>query len=320
MRKLILLSLMFCVALAACQDDDATDPMGYAGRSSKRVKRITGENSVWGKYRLEFHYRSNGTLKEGVRLNPETGDTTGVIKVSYDLNSFLLSIVDYVAGIDADSVAMLKKMYPDTWKDTLRAHRTEQTLCSVELKEGKLTKKFSRPRRDPGSGKGYNPKYVQVISNTQMPELADGKLVVVRCYDNVFGSGADNANNVSERTVSKYEFAYDGGVLVSGKRYFPDTDSETSWRKVNEMSFSSYSGIVTGVESDTYRMRRSTNLVVVAEPGKTLTYTLDEDGVAVSLETSDGETAAFEYEAGSGNFYELFAMPLERVLGKVWVR
>lgn len=309
---------MFCVALVACHEDDTTDPVGYAGRSSKRVKRITGENSVWGKYRLEFNYGSNGTLKNGVRLDEETGDTTGVIKVSYDLDYYLLSIVDYVPGIDADSVAVLKKMYPDTWTDTLRTHRTEQTLCSVELKEGKLTKKFSRPRRDPGSGKKYNPKYVQVISNTQMPELADGKPVVIRCFDNVFGSGADNVN--SERTVSKYEFTYEGGELVSGERYFPDTHSETSWRKVSEMSFSCYSGIVTGVESDTYKMRRSTNRVVVAEPGKTLTYTLDEEGVAIRLETSDGETAAFEYEAGSGNFYELFAMPLERVLGKVWVR
>ncbi|MEG2556743.1 MAG: hypothetical protein RSA53_11740, partial [Odoribacter sp.] len=256
MRKLILLSLMFCVALAACNDDEGTDSMSYAGGSSKRVKRITGENSVWGKYRLEFNYEYDGILKDGWRMDAKTGDTTGVIKVDYDLNYYLLSIVDYVPGIDADSVAVLKKMYPDTWMDTLRAHRTEQTLCSVELKEGRLTKKFSRPRRDPDSGKGYNPKYVQVISNTQMPELADGKPVVIRCYDNVFGSGADNDNSVSERTVSKYEFAYQGGDLVNGERYFPNTDRETSWRKVSEISFSSYSGIVTGVESDTYKMRR----------------------------------------------------------------
>ena len=124
----------------------------------------------------------------------------------------------------------------------------------------------------------------------------------------------------AERSIGKYEFDYNGGELVSGVRYLVDTYSPDNWRKVSELNFSSWSGVVTGVESDTYRMRRSKNQVAVAEPGKTYTYTLDEEGVAVRMEASDGETAVYEYEAGSGNFYDLFAMPLERVQGKVWVR
>lgn len=320
MRKLILLSLMFCMALASCQKDDDAEKTAYAGKSSKRVKRIVGENGVWGKYRLEFNYENDGTLKGAWRFDTETGDTTGVIQVEYDLNYYRLSIKDYVLKIDADSVAVWKKKYPDTWQDTVRGFRTDQLLCSVELKEGILTKKIGRPRRNTGSGKFYNPTYVKVSDHTQMPDMVAGVPMIIRCYDEVYGSGADNENNVKERTVSKYEFAYEGSDLLNGVRYIPDAHSETSWRKVSEISFSNYSGIVTGVESDTYRMRRSTNRVVVAEPGKTWTYTLDTEGVAISLETSDGETAVFEYEAGSGNFYELFAMPLERIQGKVWVR
>lgn len=318
MRKLMIISLMLCVALAACHEDHDTDAPGYAGRSSKRIKRITGENSVWGKYRLVFNYESDGTLKEGWRMDAETGDTTGTVRVSYDADYYLLSFVDYVPGVDADSAAILKEMYPDTWADTLLARRTEQVLCSVEQRGDRQTKSFNRPRRDVGSGKEYDPTYVRISYSTQIADLSNGKPMVIRSLDYVYGSGADN--DVSERTVNKYEFAYEGSDLVSGSHYFPDLYSETGWRKAGEISFTSYSGIVTGVESDMYKMRRSTNRVAVAEPGKTLTYTLDEEGLAVRLETSDGENATFEYEAGSGNFYELFAMPLERVLGKVWVR
>ena len=151
-----------------------------------------------------------------------------------------------------------------------------------------------------------------------MTERSNGKPTVIRCYDDVYGVGAENSK--FQRTLSKYEFTYEEGAPVSGIRYFPDTDSETSWRKVCEMSFNTYAGIVTGVESDVYRMRRSRNKVVVAEPGKNYIYTLNEEGLAVRLETSDGETAVYEYEQGNGNFYELFVTPLEQVFEKVWVR
>lgn len=318
MRKLMIISLMLCVALAACHEDHDTDAPGYAGGSSKRIKRITGENSVWGKYCLEFNYEADGKLKGGWRMNAETGDTTGVVRVSYDADYYLLSFVDYVPGVDADSAAVLKEMYPDTWVDKLLAYRTEQVLCSVERRGDRQTKSFSRPRRDVGSGKEYDPTYVQISYSTQIADLSDGKPVVIRSLDYIYGSGGDN--NITERTVSKYEFAYEGNELVSGSHYSPDVYSETGWKKKDEIGFTSYSGIMTGVESDRYKMRRSTNRVAVAEPGKTLIYTLDEEGLAVRLEASDGETATFEYEAGSGNFYELFALPLERVLGKVWVR
>lgn len=318
MRKLMIISLMLCVALAACHEDHDTDAPGYAGGSSKRIKRITGENSVWGKYCLVFNYEPDGTLKDGWRTDVETGDTTGAVRVSYDADYYLLSFVDFVPGVDADSAAVLKEMYPDTWADTLLARRTEQVLCSVEQRGDRQTKSFNRPRRDIGSGKAYDPTYVRVSYSTQIADLTDGKPVVIRSLDYVYGSGADN--DATERTVSKYEFAYDGSELVGGSCYSPDLYNETGWKKKEEIGFASYSGIVTGVESDTYKMRRSTNRVAVAEPGNTLTYTLDEEGLAVRLETSDGEQAVFEYEAGSGNFYELFAMPLERVLGKVWVR
>ena len=317
MRKLILLSLLFCAVLVACNDDDVAE-VTSAGKSSKRVKQITGENHVWGKYRIDFSYDDNGNLKKAWRLEPETGDTVGMIDVSYDLNYYKLSIIDYVQGMDEETMARIKRMYPDTWQDSVREALTNQTLCSVEWKDGKLVKKINRPRKNMGSGEDYDPQYVQVTSHTYMAERSNGKPTVVRCYDDVYGAGEENSN--FQRTLSKYEFAYEEGVPVNGVCYFPDTYSETSWRKVGEMSFNTYAGIVTGVESEDYWMRRGKNKVVVAEPGKNYTYTLDEEGLAVRLETSDGETAVYEYEQGSGNFYELFVTPLEQVFEKVWVR
>ena len=321
MKRFILLSLLFCAALAACQDNEQADVAdAYAGNASKRVKRITGENNIWGNYRLDFSYNSDGTLKQAWRLDAETNDTTGTIKVAYDLDAYTLSSIDYVPGISPDSIAALKVMYPDTWKDSLRTTLKEQLLCSVELKNGELTKTFNRPRAYLAGGAAYSGDYVKVSSTTQMPDLKDGKPMVIRFIDYAYPGGGNNTMGFAERSIGKYEFDYNGGELVSGVRYLVDTYSPDNWRKVSELNFSSWSGVVTGVESDTYRMRRSKNQVAVAEPGKTYTYTLDEEGVAVRMEASDGETAVYEYEAGSGNFYELFAMPLERVQGKVWVR
>lgn len=313
--RIILFSLIFCMAFIACQDDDNTTTTGYAGSVSKRIKRITGENSVWGKYRLEFTYESDGSLREAWRLDAETGDTTGVITVAYDLGTYLLSITDYVSSLNPESLPELQEQYPDTWKDTLKASLTEQLLCSVEQKEDRIIKTINRPRQYNGS---YNVAYVKISSTTQFLEEEDGHPTVVRCIDREYGSG--QANTSYDRIVSKYEFTYDGGNLTAGIHYLPDTYSETSWTSAGDISFSTYSGIVTAVDSDTYKMRRSGNKVVVAEPGKTLTYELDSEGCAVSLQTSDGETATFEYESGSGNFYQLFTTPLEQVLGKVWIR
>lgn len=314
--RIILFSLIFCMAFIACQDDDNTTTTDYAGSVSKRIKRITGENSVWGKYRLEFTYESDGSLREAWRLDAETGDTTGVITVAYDLGTYLLSITDYVSSLNPESLPELQEQYPDTWKDTLKASLTEQLLCSVEQKEDRIIKTINRPRQYNGS---YNVAYVKISSTTQFLEEEGGHPTVIRCIDQKYGSGEQN-NAVAERVVSKYDFVYDGGDLTTGIHYFPDTYSETSWTKVGDISFSTYSGVVTAVDSDTYKMRRSGNKVVVAEPGKTLTYELDSEGCAVSLQGSDGETATFEYESGSGNFYQLFTTPLEQVLGKVWIR
>ena len=64
MRKIILLSLLFFTALAACKDDDDRGGNNYQGDSNIRVKRIIGENKVWGKYELEFNTGPTGIWKK----------------------------------------------------------------------------------------------------------------------------------------------------------------------------------------------------------------------------------------------------------------
>lgn len=83
--RTILLLLIFCTTFIACQDDD-NETISFEKGAKKRVKQITGENSVWGKYRLNFTYDKEGNFLKAWRLNAETGDTTGVITVDYDLN------------------------------------------------------------------------------------------------------------------------------------------------------------------------------------------------------------------------------------------
>lgn len=321
MKRAILILWAFAALFTACNDDeDATDITGYTGKANRRVKCITGENSIWGKYRLEFSYLKDGRLKEAWRTDAETGDTTGVFTTRYDADYFLLTMTDYLPGYTEERVEELKQKYPDTWQDSVRAKRQELKLCSVELKEGKLTKQIYRPRQNVGgNGSAYNVTYVHVSDHIQIPDPeVTGEPSVIRCYDDVFGSGGDN--NTKERTLSKYEMVRTNGEVVNIIRYLPDFYTPGTWKKENEMTVSHHNGTLTSIEGDTYKMRHGAGKAVVAEAGRTTTYTLGSDGLAIGMTTSDGATATFEYEEGNGNFSELYALPLERVLGKVWIR
>lgn len=108
--------------------------------------------------------------------------------------------------------------------------------------------------------------------------------------------------------------------MTEGIVYYPDTYNAASWTESWRLNFTHYSGVLTGVDSDTYKMRRGGHKVVLAEPAKNTTYTLNEYGLAIEMENTDGEVATIEYEDGSGNFSELYATPLDRILGKVWIK
>ena len=314
-RKIIGLSFLCCAVFMACNDDDDDAVSNaYEGASSQRIKRITGENAVWGNYRLDFTYESDGRLKEGIRTDAGTGDTTGRVEVKYDQNYHRLEFFDYMYSIDEEGIAEIQEKYPDTWQDSVASYFVERSLCYVEQKGDSVLRQVNRPSRNEGTT-----AYVNVSRRIEMPDRgADGQLRAIRCFDDKYGDGSEN--NYTTREVYKYVFRYDGGELDAVECYRPDAYSETNFTKLYDYACTNYSGTLSGVESELYKMRRGGRTVVGAEPGKNTTYTLDENGLAVKMECTDGSTAAFEYEKGSGNFYELFAMPLDRMLGKVWVR
>ena len=321
LKRIIMLSLLLVTTLIACNDDDNNGNGGlYNSGSNSRVKRIVGENDHWGKYELQFNYRADGRLDYVWRFSDdERRDTLGRFTVEYDVNYYKFEVLDYVLRIAPDSVSVLKELYPSSWEDTLCERRREQTLYSAELSEGKLVTNTYRERRGNSEGILFAPEYINVSSQTLMVENSEnGGPLVIRCYEDVYGKGSENT--LYDRTVLKYEFEYSGDELISVVQYIPDSYSETSWTKYGEFSCSNYAGILTGVDNDTYKMRRDSKQAVVALPGENITYTLNDEGLAVKMETTTGETAVIEYEAGSGNFSELYATPLDRALGKVWVK
>lgn len=320
---LFLLPLFGLFIFCGCNnDDDDVQNGNYITKNKMRVKRMEGENAHWGKYILEFNYREDGRLENAIRLNPnatDRRDTVGIFQVKYDNDFHEFKIYDIVLRIDADSVNKLQQLYPTTYQDTLLKRRTFVLYYSTKLENGQFMTRIYRPKRSNGSGEDYNPSYVNVSGHTQMLEMTkEGLPLVVRCYDDVYKSGGEN--DIYDRTVVKYEFMYEGKEITMGGLYEPDSRSETSWKKLKDMSFSNYAGILVGVDSDFYKMRRSGDKVVVAEPGRNITYTLNEAGMAVKLETTDGETAVISYESGGGNFSELYVAPLDHVLGKVWIK
>lgn len=316
--KIWVLGLLIALLSLSCNNDDEEDNNAiYQNESPVRVKRIVGENKVWGKYELEFLYRPDGLLKQVWRFGDlpytDVRDTLGYFSVEYDVDYYKFDIVDYVLTIKKDSVDKLQNLYSEAIADTLKNRLRKKTLFSSSLSEGFYTVKRCRPPQDVWGD------YINISSQTQMVENDKaGKTLVVRCYNDVFGLGGDNGKY--ERTVNKYEFSYTGNEMTEGIVYYPDTYSETSWTESWKLNFTHYSGVLTGVDSDKYKMRRGGYKVVLAEPGKNTTYTLNEYGLAIEMENTDGEVATIEYENGSGNFSELYATPLDKILGKVWVK
>ena len=318
MKRIIYWIFASCLLLSACSDDNSGGNTG--SQNAMRIKRVSGENSLWGKYELNFYYQADGRLEHAICLNRGENilDTLASFSVEYDLNYFKFEVNDYVVNIDADSVRKLQQLNPDTYWDTLQLRTAKRVRYSSVWENDRLTIQHNRPRKENGSGLNFTTAYINVTSQTQIPEYGEYGLLVVRCYNDVFYNGA--ANTEYSRSVMKYELDYKGNEAVACELYRPDPYSDESWTQFGEMSLSHYSGILTGVESEDYKMRRSSNQVIVAEPGRNTTYVLNEYGLAVKMENTDGEYATIEYESGNGNFAELYASPLDRIIGKVWVK
>ena len=322
MKRIIYLLLMSCLILVACQDDDDQGNVD-SGKVAMRIKRVVGENAIWGKYELIFHYRADGRLDNAWCLDRNKEhvipDTIGSFTVDYDVNYHDFRVNDHVLNIDDDSVRRLQQQYPDSYEDTLRYRRIPRARYTTLWEDGHFKIQKNRPRMTTGSGNFFNNNYINVSSQTHIPEYnANGQLLVSRCFNDVYMNGA--ANSEYTRTVTKYEFVYNGKEIVSGALYKPDSFNDASWSKLEDFAMSNYAGILVGVDNEGYKMRRGSNKVVVAEPGKNTTYTLNSQGLAVKVETTDGETATIEYENGYGNFAELYATPVDRCLGKIWVQ
>lgn len=317
MKKIMYLILASCFLFCACSDDDNG---GVKGKNAMRIKRVVGENAIWGKYEISFYYRADGKFTHAYCLNKGENilDTLASFSVEYDLDYFEFKINDYVVNIDADSVYKLQQLYPDSYRDTLQLRTTKRVRYSSLWEDERLKIQHNRPRKDVGGGNSFNTNYVNVSSQTQIPEYNKYGLLVVRCYNDVFYNGAGNAEY--DRTVSKYEFVYEGADVVACGLYKPDSYNDASWSKLEDIALGYYDGVLTSVDSEDYKMRRSSNQVVVAEPGKNTTYVLNEYGLAVKMESTDGDYATIEYESGSGNFAELYATPLDRFIGKVWIQ
>ena len=303
----------------SCNDDEvgATEGSSVTNNNPFRVKRITGETQAWGTYELQFHYRPDGLLERVWRFSnlpyTETRDTMGTFEIEYDVDEHSFKVVDYVVTIQQDSAETLKLLYPETYADTIKGMLLKRTLYTTSLKEGIYSKITCRP---PINVWG---EYINLTGQTQMVENdASGTPLIIRCYEDAYETGGDNGKY--NRMVYKYELTYAGSDLVEATVFTPDSYSATSWTGVWKIAFSHYSGALIGVESDSYKMRRSGNTVVVAEPGVNTTYTLNEYGLAVKIENTDGEIANIDYEAGSGNFSDLYALPLDKILGKVWIK
>lgn len=115
-------------------------------------------------------------------------------------------------------------------------------------------------------------------------------------------------------------FNTDKNETVAVDIYKPDSYNDESWTKTENITFSYYSGMLIGAEGEHYKMRRSGNTVVIAEPGVNTTYRLNEYGLAEKMESTAGDVASIEYEKGIGNFSELYTTPLDRSLGKIWIK
>lgn len=321
-RSLLFYMIILCL-FDSCNESDTEYITAIDSEIPMRVKRIVGKNASWGDYELKFTYKEDGRLQEVVRYGTaddiQKRNIQGIFSVEYDLNYFHFTVKDRVLNIDSDSVARLASLYPDTYMDTLQHRQVNQVLYFTELKEGRYVAHLNKPRDNKGHGSKYNTNYYNVSATTQIVENGkNGRPLVIRCYNDRYYDYIDN--NKYKRTVLKYEFQYDKNETVAVDIYKPDSYNDESWTKTENITFSYYSGVLIGAEGEHYKMRRSGNTVVIAEPGVNTTYRLNEYGLAEKMESTAGDVASIEYEKGIGNFSELYTTPLDRSLGKIWIK
>lgn len=326
MKKIIivLLAIFTTGLLAQCDKKDDDGKGGSRTERFFRVKRITGDNLKWGKFELLFCY-SDGKLDTVWRRNlaqdESLRDTMGRFSVSYENNSTVVNIKDYVLNIDADSVAKLQAAYPATYSDSLRRRRVSRTLLTRTLYQvdNYTTQRLYTPREEVGMGAGFDNRYKVLQNVRSLYEYdAQGQTTVIRQFVDDYKQ--DELNTDYTRMIDKYEFTYGPNGPATVAYYVQDSYDVESWKLRYSCTYT-YSGReLSQIEGKGYRWLRSGTSLTITDTDGITKCTLDGNDNVVAVTYPDGSQISLEYEDGRGNACELL-YPADYILrGRALIR
>lgn len=325
MKKLILY-LMLCVSVIACNDSDDGVDAGQAAKNKFRVKEISGKNDYWGEYTMKFTYY--GERVDSALVYNEKNDKIAVLTESEDDKSRTYYVADYVPGIDPDSVRKLEDKYGELAKDSIPMVTRNLFTVKTEYTEGvMMAQEFSwyRPREDVGTGASFNNKYLNNKRVRYIYEYnAAGVLNICRVFYDVFEEDVDDNAEFTRKIYKAMLMSDEAGKLSSVDWYEGDEQYQTPGSyKLTDRYQPVYTGdllTMLGGEHLKLQYQYAGNLVsLIDNSGKVVKYGYSTDGYLNKVEQADGSYLNVKYEQGNGNF-TLFTSLLEQRFNVPYIR
>lgn len=307
------------IAIFSCTNEIVTmgqaDPVYPSYYSSKRVKTISGENDIWGKFEYHMNYDEDTNLLTSSYRTDEDQDTVGYITfTSYSDVSFMFSVYDVVINIHQDSISAIDDSLKTTigqgkytLKDSIYKYHSNSelrfsatTYIYTDRRPYKSVLKYYEPEEMASDAiEDFTSDYVNTFVLTENYEYnLDGRVIVNRRFDEHINDPADADDN--EIFAYKEEAVYDDDKLVY--LTISDLTAGESFSAFQELDYT-YSGdnissITGGGYSRTFTY--SGNTTTYVDNGETYTYTTNDDGLVTRIVYPNGNYMDFTYEDGTG--------------------
>lgn len=317
--KELILYLMLCVSVIACNDSDDGVSVGQDAVTNKfRVKEISGKNPYWGEFTMKFTYYMERV--DSALVYNDKNDKIAVVTESEDDKSRMYYVADFVPAIDPDSIRELEDKYGELAKDSIPMVTRNLFTVKIEYTDGVMMAQeytYYRPREDVGTGANFNNKYLNDKRSRYIYEYnAAGVLEICRMFSDVYEEDPD-ANSDFKRKVYKAVFLRDREEKTVSIDWYEGDESYQatgSYRLADEYQFAYAGNIPTALNGQFLKLEyRSDNGLISAidRDGKSVKYGYNTDGYLNRVEQADGSYMDVKYEAGNGNF-TLFTPLLEQ--------
>lgn len=332
----------FIFVLISCMvscDKESGEP-DPSGMNSHRVKRMLVHVQGKDDEQILFNYNTAGKLTRAYRCGThetpgkplEDGtptikrDTLGYMGKSVGETGEKFFVNSYLVNIDQDSIDRLMIEFPEAYKDSIMRRRIARSSDSLLFDKQNTnlikeeTQKSYRVRDDFGLGQNFNNKMLNDSKNVYKYEYnSNFQPVIVRHINYTYKTDV-KLNEEFDKLTYKIEFFYSDNQIQSAVVYQLVIGMEENWSKVDTYTYSYSAGELMNIEGTNYRFARSGQVITIVKNGVTETYTLNNNGYVGKIDYGNGTSIEVEYEAGNGDFGNLYMTTYSKMLGVPMIR